>query len=114
MGSIHALIGANIYIALQNVPAQLYTPTKKATGTRGAGGQCLNIRNAIEHEREKFMVMIPLHLLLKDATKEIIEAAKRILPTDLLKVSDIGKTCTVSNLAPPNHPNTCTIAVFNS
>ena len=72
--SIHALLGANIDLDLQDVTAQLYTTTQKAAGSRGSGGQGLKPRNTREPDREDFMVMIPFHPLLKGATKDIRKA----------------------------------------
>ena len=59
------------------------------------------------------MITIPFHPLLKDATKHIREAGRHISPTNLLKVSGLGENITVSDLAWPNQPNKCMIAVFN-
>ena len=59
------------------------------------------------------MVMRPFHPLLKDTTKDIIEAGIRILPINMLKVIGLGEKCTVIYLAPPEQLNTCMIAVFN-
>ena len=64
-------------------------------------------------EREDLMVTRPFHPLLKDTTKHIREAGRRIVPTKLLKVSGLVYKITVSNLAPPNQTNTCIISVFN-
>ena len=69
--------------------------------------------NTRETDREDFMIMIPFHPLLKNATKDMREAGKRILPKNLLKVSGLGEKPTVSDLTPPEQPNTCTIAIFN-
>ena len=69
--------------------------------------------NTREPDREDFMIMIPFHPLLKEATKDIREAGKRILPKNMLKVSGLGEKLTVSDLTPPEQPNTCTIAIFN-
>ena len=111
--SIHALIGANIDMDLQDVTAQLYTTTQKASGSRGSGGQGLKPRNTREPDREDFMIMIPFHPLLKDATKYIVKAGILILPKNMLKVSGLVEKLTVSNLTPPDQPKTCTIAIFN-
>ena len=73
----------------------------------------MKLRSAKEPTREYFMVMIPLHKLLKDATKEIREAVLRILTTNLLKVRSLGEKCTISGLTLSDQPNTFTIAVFN-
>ena len=70
-------------------------------------------RNTREPDKEDFMITIPFHPLLKDASKEIIKARRRICPTNMLKVNGIGEKLTVSNLTPPEQPNTCTIAIFN-
>ena len=70
-------------------------------------------RNAREPDREKFMIMRPFHLLLKDATKDIRESRRRISPTNLFKVIVLGENGIVSDLTPPDPTNSCTIAVFN-
>ena len=70
-------------------------------------------RNTREPDREEFMIMIPFHPLLKDAKKDSRKFGKRILPTNMLKVSGLGEKLTVSNLTPPEQSNTCTIAIFN-
>ena len=49
--SIHTLIGANIALSLQDVPAQLYVPTQTTTGAGGAGGQGKNPRKTKESDR---------------------------------------------------------------
>ena len=59
------------------------------------------------------MVMRPFHTLLKYATKHIRYYGRRIFPTNLLKLISLGYNITVRNLAPPNKPNMCIIAVFN-
>ena len=69
--------------------------------------------NTREPDREELMVMIPFHPLLKDATEEIREAGRRILPKNLFKVSGLGENLTVSDLTPPEQPNTFTIEIFN-
>ena len=73
----------------------------------------MNPRNTREPDREDFTFMISFHPLLKDATKDIRKAGRRILPKTMLKVSGIGEKITLSNLTPPDQPNTCTIAIFN-
>ena len=111
--SIHALIGANKDLDLQDVTAKLYTTTQKAAGLGGSGGQGLKPRNTREPDREDFMIMIPFHPLLKDKKYDIRKAGRRILPKNLLKVSSIGEKLIVSDLTPPEQLNTCTIAIFN-
>ena len=59
------------------------------------------------------MIMIPFYPLLKDATTDIKKDGRRILPTNLFKVSGLGEKITVIDLTPPEQPNTCTIAIFN-
>ena len=73
----------------------------------------MNPCNSREYDREDFTVMRPFHQLLKDSTKEIREAGISLLPTNLLRLIRLGENCTASNLAPPDHPNTCMISVFN-
>ena len=68
--------------------------------------------NTRETDREDFMVMIPFHPLLKDATIYIKKAGRRSLPTNLFEVSGLGEKLTVIDLTPPDQPNTCTIAIF--
>ena len=68
--------------------------------------------NTREPDREEFMVVRPFHPLLKDATKEIIKAGRRILPKNLLKVSGLGEKLTVSDLTKPEKPNTFKITIF--
>ena len=111
--SIHALIGTNIYLNLQDVPTHLYTTTQKPTVSGGSAGQGLKPRNTREPDKEECMVMIPFHPILKDVKKEIREAGRRILPKNLLKVSGLGENLTVSDLTPPEQPKTCTIEIFN-
>ena len=69
--------------------------------------------NTREPDREDFMVMIPFHPILKDAKKEIREAGRSISHTNVLKVSGLGENITVSDLTPPEEPNTFTIVIFN-
>ena len=69
--------------------------------------------NTREPDREDFMVMIPFHPILKDATTDIKKDGRRILPTNLLKVSILGEKITLIDLTPQEQPNTCTIAIFN-
>ena len=52
------------------------------------------------------MVTIPFHTLLKDAKKHTREDGRRISPTNITKVNNLGEKITVSDLAPPNKPNT--------
>ena len=72
--SIHTLISANIALSQKDVPTQLYAHTKKITGSGETEGKVLKPRNAREPDREDFMVLRPLHTLLKDTTKETREA----------------------------------------
>ena len=73
----------------------------------------MNTYNYREHVREAFTVRRPFHPLLKESKKEIREAGISLLTTNFLKVIWLGENCTASNLAPPDHPNTCMIAVLN-
>ena len=114
LGSIHTLIGTNIGMDLQDVPAQIYATNQKSTGSGGAGGQGLKTHNTREPDREEFMAMRPFHQILKDSTKEIREDGRRISPKNMLKVSGFGENLTVSDLTLPDQPKTCTIAIFNS
>ena len=66
----------------------------------------MNSHNAIEPDREEFMVMRPFRPLIKDATKEIREAGRCISPSKMLKLSGLGVKRTVSGLALPEQPNT--------
>ena len=59
------------------------------------------------------MVTRPFHPLLKDTKKHIREAGRCISPTNVLKVIGLGDKITVSDLAPPNQPKTCMLAVYN-
>ena len=70
-------------------------------------------RNTREFDRDELMVMIPFHPLLKEATKDIREAGRRISPTNVLKVSGLGENIIVSDLTPPEQPNIFTIAICN-
>ena len=72
-----------------------------------------NSCNAKESNREDFMIVILFHPLLKDATRYIREAGRRIPPKNLLKVSSIREKITVSDLVSTDQPKTCMIAVFN-
>ena len=87
---MQALIGANVALALQDVPAQIYAPTQKSNVSGRAGGQGLKPRNTREPDRDDFMVMKPFHSLLKYAAKESREAGRHISSTNLLKVRGLG------------------------
>ena len=66
-----------------------------------------------EPDRDELMVMITFHPLLNHTTIDIRKTEIFIFPTNLLKVSGLGEKLTVSDLTPPEQPNTCTIAIFN-